>query len=115
MIEILSVFFSTVIYFAFGIVILFFIGKAISEADHKDSSEGKYYIDEDGYFRFNNSGKLLHRYIASKKIGRRLRRDEVVHHIDRNKKNNHSDNLYVCYPEEHQAIHTNNLKEYGYW
>lgn len=34
-----------------------------------------------------------HRLVMEQKLGRPLRRDEVVHHLDRNRQNNHPDNL----------------------
>ena len=79
------------------------------------SLPSKYYIDEFGYYRFSNSGKLVHRYIASKKLGRRLKGSEVVHHKDRNKLNNSPENLYVCSRQEHDVIHRHNFSQYGYW
>ena len=47
----------------------------------------------------------LHRVKASKKLGRPLRSDEVVHHIDGNKKNNRKSNLQVMSKSEHYKIH----------
>ena len=36
-----------------------------------------------------------HRLVAEEKLGRKLRMGEVVHHIDRNKRNNAPENLEV--------------------
>lgn len=38
----------------------------------------------------------VHRVVAEQQLGRRLRRGEVVHHIDGNPANNSPDNLEVC-------------------
>ena len=40
-------------------------------------------------------GRHTHRIIAERKLGRPLRPGEVVHHIDRNKRNNAPENLMV--------------------
>ncbi|MDD4444099.1 MAG: HNH endonuclease signature motif containing protein [Patescibacteria group bacterium] len=77
--------------------------------------EKKTYIDAKGYLRFKDSDILVHRYVASKHLGRRLGFDEVVHHRDGNKRNNRPDNLYVCNQAEHQAIHFYNLRVHGDW
>ena len=52
----------------------------------------------------------LHRIKASKKLGRPLSSDEIVHHIDGNKKNNRKSNLQVISRSEHYKIHHNNNK-----
>lgn len=47
-----------------------------------------------------------HRLVAEKKIGRKLKPGEVVHHIDRNKRNNAPDNLMIFSSQaEHAAWH----------
>ena len=46
-----------------------------------------------------------HRVKASKKLGRQLLPDEVVHHIDGNKKNNRSKNLQVMTSKQHWHVH----------
>lgn len=46
-----------------------------------------------------------HRIVAEKKLGRYLRSDEVVHHIDGNKTNNSPDNLIVLSNEDHATLH----------
>lgn len=64
----------------------------------------KTYIDKNGYFRFNDSNKLVHRWVAAKYIGP-IPRGYVVHHIDRNKLNNNVDNLEIMSQEEHEKEH----------
>lgn len=74
----------------------------------------KTYIDENGYRRFTNSDKLVHRYLAEKKLKRKLRKGEVVHHIDRNKLNNSKRNLWVFKnQEEHHRAHEIDARKYG--
>lgn len=46
-----------------------------------------------------------HRLVVEAHIGRELTDGEVVHHKDRNKTNNHIDNLQVMTPEEHSQLH----------
>ncbi len=54
----------------------------------------------------SNGYVLQHRLIAEKKLGRHLRPEEVVHHKDGNKANNHPDNVEVfAGPGEHSAHH----------
>jgi HNH endonuclease len=48
---------------------------------------------------------LLHRLIAENMIGRRLDSDEIVHHIDGNKKNNEESNLQVMRKGAHLSLH----------
>jgi hypothetical protein len=74
-----------------------------------------YYIDNKGYARFKDSNKLVHRWAAEKKLGRKLQPGEVVHHINRNKLDNHPDNLYVCRNQwHHDLIHLRDAEKYGY-
>lgn len=47
----------------------------------------------------------LHRLIAERKLGRSLKPNEVVHHIDGNKYNNDPDNLCVMSRSEHAKLH----------
>lgn len=63
------------------------------------------YDASDGYRRFK--GQKVHRINAEKKLGRKLQKNEVVHHIDGNKHNNNDfDNLYICdNSSEHHKIH----------
>ena len=66
----------------------------------------KTYIDNNGYLRFNDTNKLVHRWVAEKNIGRKLKPNEIVHHKDGNKFNNSPENLYVfSSQEDHQKLH----------
>ncbi|NNJ30458.1 HNH endonuclease [Lacrimispora defluvii] len=40
-------------------------------------------------------GRHAHRVVAEQKLGRKLKKNEVVHHIDGNRRNNNPDNLMV--------------------
>jgi len=56
------------------------------------------YRDRDNYVPF-------HRLVAEEKIGRYLNSDEVVHHLDGDKLNNNSDNLFICSKSKHKTLH----------
>lgn len=72
------------------------------------------YTDENGYKRFKDSDRLEHRWAAEKKLRRKLKPWEVVHHIDRNKKNNSFRNLWVFRNQyEHDRIHEIDADRYG--
>jgi len=68
-----------------------------------------------GYVVRNINGRYFpeHRIVAATVLKRRLRKGEVVHHIDINPSNNNPKNLYV-FPsqKEHKAYHQ--ALKYGY-
>lgn len=67
-----------------------------------------YSLKPNGYYEFTkgqHKGRSIHRVVAEIKIGRPLKKDEVVHHKDRNKANNNPDNLEVMTRGEHTALH----------
>lgn len=47
----------------------------------------------------------VHRDVASRKIGRPLRSNEVVHHRDGDKRNNRASNLQVMTRKQHWKVH----------
>ena len=62
------------------------------------------YKDERGYQR-NSDNTREHRLIAEKVLNRKLKRNEIVHHIDYNKSNNKNSNLLICDRKYHNLIH----------
>jgi len=49
--------------------------------------------------------KSEHKLIMETKLGRKLKKEEVVHHIDGNKTNNNLDNLQLMTRSEHSSHH----------
>lgn len=75
----------------------------------------KTYI-KNGYLLFSDSNRYFHRWVMEKHLGRRLTKEEVVHHIDGNKLNNKIKNLKLFKNQaEHHAHHLNNLRISGDW
>lgn len=59
-----------------------------------------------GYLRDPNR-KYVHIRIMETKLGRKLKNEEIVHHIDFNKLNNYIENLYLCNNNsEHHKLHS---------
>ena len=50
-------------------------------------------------------GRHTHRVVAEQMLGRPLAKDEIVHHIDGNKRNNAPENLQVMTRSEHSRLH----------
>lgn len=60
----------------------------------------------------DHSWKYYHIHLIEKKLGRRLKKNEVVHHIDFDGTNNNLNNLIVLDKKEHMHLHNvkmNNL------
>lgn len=53
------------------------------------------FLDKKGYRHFSDSGQSVARWVASKKIGRPLKSEEVVHHGYKGKSVNDPNNLWV--------------------
>jgi hypothetical protein len=69
----------------------------------------KTFIDSAGYFCKDK--KRLHREAVEKFLGRKLKREECVHHIDGNKLNNDISNLQILSQSEHSKIHFDKIKD----
>jgi len=72
---------------------------------------GLFYYDKNGYPRWRNSKKLVHRTVASKKVGGRIFDGFVVHHLDGNKKNFRKRNLVIMSRSNHARLHARKRKK----
>lgn len=73
------------------------------------SSQGYAFIKCHGHHRSNKQGYVkLADLVAEHKIGRHLRENEVVHHIDHDRLNDSPDNLQIMDKVEHDRMETNN-------
>jgi hypothetical protein len=67
-------------------------------------------LDKDGNKISTGDGNkrthmYLHRVVVEEDIGRKLKSDEIVHHIDCDKLNNDLDNLWICDDKGHGIAH----------
>ena len=67
---------------------------------------GKTYKDKKGYPRWSDSGRLVHRDVASNMIGGPIGKGRVVHHKDGDKSNFRKSNLTVMNRSVHSSLHT---------
>jgi hypothetical protein len=77
---------------------------------------GLTFKDKKGYKKYSNSGKSVHRHVAERMLGRKLRKPERVHHKNRDKTDNRRSNLRV-FPSQkaHHEHHKKNKKKFGFW
>ena len=82
----------------------------------KNSRKNLTYIGKDGYKRFTDSEKIVHRHVAEMKLGRKLKPGEEVHHRNRKKEDNRRSNLWV-FPSRkaHTNTHKRDKKRTGKW
>lgn len=77
------------------------------------TDSGYLFVRIDKHPRRNSGGYVgIHILELEKKIGRYLAKDEVCHHIDENKLNNHPDNLQLMTFSEHSRHHATSREQY---
>jgi len=54
----------------------------------------KTYKDRNGYVRFKDSKKFVHKWVVEKRIGRKMKFYEEVHHKNKNRSDNRPSNLW---------------------
>lgn len=71
------------------------------------------HLRSNGYLmitRGDDTGKLLHRVIAERMLGRKLNSNEIVFHVDGNKQNNDISNLKIVSRSESARYHATRNK-----
>ena len=82
------------------------IEKIVSKGDYN------YAIVRDHPFRTKNDYVLEHRIVMENHLGRILNPNEVVHHINNDKKDNKIENLELMIANDHVAMHSRKGKKY---
>lgn len=74
---------------------------AFAAARNGDVQRGK----GEGRTYRKRGGRHEHRAVAEQKLGRSLRKNEIVHHVDGDYLNNSPDNLQIITQSEHIRLH----------
>ncbi len=61
----------------------------------------------------NDDWQTEHIVIVEKILGRKMKKLELIHHINMNKKDNRNGNLLICSRSYHNIIHANMAKRYA--
>lgn len=75
--------------------------KCMNEAFKENGNANQKYIR----ITVNGERLLEHRYIVETNIGRKLHKNEVVHHINENKHDNRLENLQLLSRSDHAKLH----------
>lgn len=89
--------------------------KCRSGAYHPHWEGGRYLVSK-GYIRVNtgiNKTEYEHRVIAERALGRPLKRNESVHHLNFDKADNRPENLLICENWYHRWLHDEMGKRYA--
>lgn len=79
---------------------------------HLKNRSGYLYVYNPTHPHCSSDGYVMeHRLVMEAALGRYLKRDEVVHHINENKKDNRLDNLMVMTSDEHMRLHNRKRQE----
>ena len=77
-------------------------------SNHRDYAGGRWLCNTKGYWMISTGDggrRPEHILKAEAALGRKLKRGEIVHHVDGNKKNNANSNLFICTIKYHAELH----------
>ena len=83
----------------------------MKKKSYSSARKAKTYVSANGYRKFKDSGKYVHRWAEEKKLGRKLNPEEVVHHRDGDKLNNSPSNLKVFRSQREHMLIAHNAKK----
>ncbi len=81
---------------------------------YRCNKTSKTYKDRKGYVKFKGSNRSLQRHVKSKQIGRKLRKEEVVHHKSKNRSDNRMSNLKL-YKNQSEHMKKEHSKKKGFF
>ncbi len=87
---------------------------SISTSSKENKKKSKTRIDKEGYYRFIDSNKLVHRWIVEKHYNIKLKPSQIIHHKNGNKRDNRIENLEIILDESAEEIHKRKHIEKGY-
>lgn len=81
--------------------------KKEADANFQESVKRKNFTIQNGYVAYRSHNKYIyqHRLVVEQAIGRKLTKNEIVHHRDKNKLNNSITNLILLSNSEHRKLH----------
>lgn len=82
--------------------------QGIAKRGKPHPSTGGISKNREGYVRVYVDGKYVmqHRLVMEQALGRKLQKDEIVHHKDHDKENNSIENLELMSVREHTGMHS---------
>lgn len=84
-----------------------------NRGENNHNWKGGYTTTPAGYVRDTRLKKYVHTIIAEKALGRKLKKGELVHHINCKKNDNRPTNLLICDQAFHRYLHAKMAHKYA--